>query len=154
MLQHTFSQLQFWRCRINILYSATYIHISKKIFWRRWKTKQLQVHIEFGSIGNTVDQQLFGFPPSSKSRFYLAEERNLSKWMYKNKTLTYFNYWVNYPFNVNKTSNTKRKIPHYSWLKNFNTVSLIGINLYMFYLYICSFSFLNAPAKYTYCTWN
>ncbi len=31
-----------------------------------WVSKQLLVHIDFDSIGNTVDQQLFGFPPSSK----------------------------------------------------------------------------------------
>ncbi len=74
-----------------------------------WETKQLLVHIDFDSIGNTVDQQLFGFPPSSKYRLCLAEEGNsgliqlLSKWRYTNKTLAYFNNWVNYPFNVNKT---------------------------------------------------
>ncbi len=28
LLQHIFYQLQFWRRRINILYNATYIHIS------------------------------------------------------------------------------------------------------------------------------
>ncbi len=71
---------------------------------------------------------------------------------YTNKKLAYFNYWVNYYFNVNKTPNTKRKITHYSLLKNFNRVSLIGINLYSVLFYICSFSFLNAPAKYTYCS--
>ncbi len=49
LLQHTFYQLQFWRCCINILYSATYIHISKKIFWRMWVTKQSLVHIDFDS---------------------------------------------------------------------------------------------------------
>ncbi len=49
MLQRTFYQLQFWRRRINILYSATYIHISKKIFWRMWVTKQMLVHIDFDS---------------------------------------------------------------------------------------------------------
>ncbi len=47
LVQHTFYQLQFWRCRINILYSAANIHISKKIFRRMWKTKQLLVHIDF-----------------------------------------------------------------------------------------------------------
>ncbi len=26
-----------------------------------WVTKQLLVHIDFDSIGNTADQQLFGF---------------------------------------------------------------------------------------------
>ncbi len=36
-----------------------------------WVTKQLLVHIDFESRGKntmevTVDQQLFGFPPSSK----------------------------------------------------------------------------------------
>ncbi len=85
---------------------------------RRWKTKQLLVHIDFDSIGNTVDQKLFGFPPSSKQRLCLAEEGNsglkqlLSKWRYKNKTLAYFNSWVNYYFNVNHTPNTNRKITH------------------------------------------
>ncbi len=41
-----------------------------------WVTKQLLVHIDFDSIGNTVDQQLFGFPPSSKYLLCLAEEGN------------------------------------------------------------------------------
>ncbi len=42
---------------------------QKMIFWRMWVTKQLLVHIDFDSRGKntievTVDQQLFGFPPS------------------------------------------------------------------------------------------
>ncbi len=79
----------------------------------------------------------------------------LSKWRYANKTLAYFNFWGNCSFNVNKTPNTKRKITRCSWLKNVNTVCLIGINLYSVLLfYICSFSFLNGPVKYTYCTWK
>ncbi len=81
-----------------------------------WETKQLLVHIDFDSIGNTVDQKLFGFPPSLKQRLCLTEEGNsglkhlLSKWSYKNKTLAYFIYWVNYSFNVNQIPNTNRKI--------------------------------------------
>ncbi len=45
-------------------------HVTNKetldpwIFGRMWVTKELLVHID--SIGNTVDQQLFGFPPSSE----------------------------------------------------------------------------------------
>ncbi len=76
------------------------------------------VNIDFDSIGNTVDQQLFGFPPSTNKCLCLAEEGTsglkqlLSKWRYTNKTLAYFNSWVHYYFNVNKTPNTKRKITH------------------------------------------
>ncbi len=56
----------------------------------------------------------------------------MSKWWYKNKTL-----WQNWqtddrififgwtiPLTIIKQQNAKRKITHYSWLKNFNTVAL------------------------------
>ncbi len=89
-----------------------------------WETKQLLVHFDFGSKWNIVDQQLFGFPPSSKYRLCLAEEGNsglkqlLSKWRCKNKTLAYFNYWVNYAFNVlmliKPQTQRVSKITHYS----------------------------------------
>ncbi len=42
---------------------------QNKIFWWIWVTKQLLVHIDFDSRKNmevTEDQQLFGFPGSSK----------------------------------------------------------------------------------------
>ncbi len=69
------------------------------------------------------------------------------------KSLAYFNYLVNYSFNVNKTPNTKRKITHYSWLKNFNTVYLIGINLYsVLFLYLSiqflEITLLNTPIAF------
>ncbi len=41
-----------------------------------WVTKQLLFQIDFDSIGSTVDQQLFGFPPCSKLRLCLAEGGN------------------------------------------------------------------------------
>ncbi len=59
------------------------------------ETKQLLVHIDFDSRKNmevTEDQQLFGFPCSSKQYLRSVEERNsglkllLSKRWYKNKT--------------------------------------------------------------------
>ncbi len=49
---------------VSIYCTAPQTFISKKIFRRMWVTKQLLVH--FDCVGNTVDQQLFGFPPSSK----------------------------------------------------------------------------------------
>ncbi len=59
----------------------------------------------------------------------------------------------NYSFNVNKTIKRKEKNHSLLLTENFNTVAA-GISLYSFYFYICSFNFLNAPAKYTYCTWK
>ncbi len=49
-----------------------------------WETKQLLVHIDFdGRKKNTMevteDQQLFGFPHSSKYHLCSAEERNSLK---------------------------------------------------------------------------
>ncbi len=39
-------------------------------------------------------------------------------------------------FNINKTTKHKEKY-HYSWLNNFNTVALTGINLYsVLFLYL------------------
>ncbi len=77
-----------------------------------------------------------------KKAFMFSRRRKIR---YTNKKLAYFHSWVNYSFRVNKAPNIKRKITV------FNTVSLIGINL-VFYLFICSFSFMNAPAKYTHCS--
>ncbi len=51
-------------------------------------------------------------------------------------------------------TDSKRKITHRSWLKIFNTVALIGINLYSVLFLYLFIQFLECAAKYTYCTWN
>ncbi len=75
-------------------------------------------------------------------------------------------YWVNYGINIKhyeiififgwtiplmliKQQKAERKIIHYSWLKNFNTVAL-GISLYSFlFLYFTINIWYITPAKYT-----
>ncbi len=96
------------------------LYLIKVLFWPLWLVFHLlQNSICLAKEGNSGLKQL------------------LSKWSYKNKTQAYFNSWVNYSFNVNKSPNTKRKITHYSWLKNFNTFVLIGIHLYsVLFLYL------------------
>ncbi len=96
----------------------------------------------------TVDQQLFGFLRSSKYHLCSAEERNSFRfkttleWVNYGIKIKHFYFLVNCFFNVNKTQ--REKISHYSWLKNFNTIYLIESIYIVFYLYICSFNFLNA----------
>ncbi len=53
-----------------------------------------------------------------------------------------------------KQLNTKREKKNSLLLtkKYIYTVALIESIYIVFYLYICSFNFLNAPAKYAYCT--
>ncbi len=53
-----------------------------------------------------------------------------------------------------KQQNTKREKYNSLLLtkKYMYTVALIESIYIVFYLYMCSFSFLNAPAKYAYCT--
>ncbi len=56
------------------------------------------------------------------------------------------------PWTLIKQQNTEKN--HSLFLtENFNTVAL-GISQYSFNLEMCLFSFLNAHAEYTYCTWK
>ncbi len=91
---------------------------------------------------------------------YIYKSDILSKLWYKYKTL-----WQNWqtddrififgwtiPLMLIKQQKAERKIIHFSWLKNFNTVAL-GISLYSFlFLYFTINILYITPAKYT--TWK
>ncbi len=132
------------------------------------ETKQLLVHIDFDSRKNmevTEDQQLFGFPCSSKQYLHSVEERNsglkqlLSKRWYKNKTpwqnrqtdgINFIFGWT-IPLTLIKQQKTEKNHSlflteklEYSFFRN------QSIYVFMFTFVV----FVTSPAKYFYCTWE
>ncbi len=120
----------FFQCSC---WSTLILIVGKKILWKSlWTSNCLVFHVLQNSI--YVQQK-----KETHSGFFWV-----SKWWYKNKTMKIENchtmridrQMTTIPLTLIKQQNTKRKIPHYSWLKNFNTVAL-GISLYsVLFLYL------------------
>ncbi len=75
--QSAFEEISLYRATAHILSAAVlappyqytvqchrHLHQLEDIL-KKVENQTVAVHIDFGSIGNIVDQQLFGFPPSS-----------------------------------------------------------------------------------------